>query len=140
MAVPAAHADSTPMVTVSTAAREGGEVTIGGSGFATSGPGIYVAIAPSTVPGFYGHSDSFVGADPNKDFMEAGSTWWVYPAAMASMASSMPSTAPMGEDGSFRVQLSVPAYDGDTEYVVLTTKGHGQGRSDTSQDTRTPVC
>ncbi len=67
-----------PTVTVIPVGREGGDITISGKGFSTTGFGVYVAVAPASVTEFYGNSDKFYGYDPSKDTTESPSTIWVY--------------------------------------------------------------
>lgn len=131
-------AAATPVVTVTKAPRAGGEVTITGSKFSTTGPGVYVAVAPSTVPEFYGHSDQFVGAKPGGDMTQSGAIWVASP-AMAALADKAPGVAKMSNDGSFTIKMRVPAFEEGKTYVVLTTLAHGQGKTNKSQDTRTTI-
>ena len=139
LVAPAAWATDGPTVTVSQASRDGGKVTITGKGFATKGTGVYVAVAPASVKQFYGNSDKFVGYDPNKPMTESTSTIWVYPPAMKDVGSKFTQGAPMAADGSFTIKMYVPAFEKDKGYVVLTSKAHGVGMRDKSDDTRTPV-
>ena len=139
LVAPAAWATDGPTVTVSQASRDGGKVTITGKGFATEGTGVYVAVAPSSVKQFYGNSDKFVGYDPNKPMTESASTIWVYPPAMKAVGSKFTQGAPMAADGSFTIKMYVPAFEKGKGYVVLTSKAHGVGMRDKSDDTRTPV-
>lgn len=67
-----------PTVTVIPVGREGGDITISGKGFSTTGFGVYVAVALASVTEFYGNSDKFYGYDPSKDTTESPSTIWVY--------------------------------------------------------------
>ncbi|OKL46752.1 hypothetical protein BSR28_04710 [Boudabousia liubingyangii] len=137
--VASASAATTPTITVTPAPREGGNVTIKGSGFSDSGTGIYVAIANDKIPEFYGHSNEFVGADGEEDFTQSRSTIWVYPSKMAAVGQSFAQGVAMGKDGSFEVKMFVPKYKEGVNYNVLTTKAHGQGKSDRSADTRTRI-
>ncbi|MDO4411662.1 HtaA domain-containing protein [Cutibacterium sp.] len=139
LVAPAAWAADSPTVTVSQASRDGGNITITGKGFATKGAGVYVAVAPSSVKQFYGNSDKFVGYDPNKPMTESPSTIWVYTPEMKAAGSSFAQAAPMAADGSFTIKMYVPAFEEGKDYVVLTTKAHGAGVADKSNDTRTPV-
>lgn len=126
---PQAQAQSSPSVTVAQAPIAGGDVTITGQGFDTTGPGVYVAVAPSTVTDFYGNSDSFVG----------GESHWIYTPSMAEMAGDLAGAIPMEPNGTFDISMPVPAAEDGKDYVVLTTKAHGIGKTDKSQDLRIPV-
>ncbi|UPO76993.1 HtaA domain-containing protein [Arthrobacter sp. Helios] len=107
-----------PSTTV-TPGYAGGTVTVSGTGFAAASPGIYVAVAPAGASGFYASGAA------------QSSTVWVAPGNEATAA-----TAPMGADGSFSVNVPLPA-GGDL--AVYTSKAHGQGFADKSQDTITSV-
>lgn len=127
--------DDTPTITLSTVPVEGGTVTISGTGFAPTGNGIYVAIAPDSVTEFYGNSDKFYGA--GGDSTTNGSTWWISRPDDPACA-SFDFCVPMSEDGTFTVEMNAPAQS-EGAFNVLTTKAHGTGKTDKSQDTRTPL-
>ncbi|WP_157416383.1 HtaA domain-containing protein [Agromyces allii] len=118
-----AFADGAPTVTVTEAPREGGTVTVAGSGFKADGTGIYVGIGSAASAGFYTAS-----------ITEAGTVW------VATGLASTATRAPMNADGSFSLELAVPAA-GDTELAVFTSRAHGGGMmGDLTQDTKTPVA
>jgi len=98
----------------------GDTVTVHGSGFSTSGPGVYVGIA---------QTDQFSTTDQSS--FGSGTVW----------VSS--SKGNLRQDGSFDVQLPVKAKFGDADCTahtcaVYTFAAHGS--SDRSQDTATPVA
>ena len=78
-----------PTVTVIPVGREGGDITISGKGFSTTGFGVYVAVAPASVTEFYGNSDKFYGYDPSKDTTESPSTIWVYTTSQKDIGSRL---------------------------------------------------
>ncbi len=121
-----ANAAPAPSVTVSTAPTGGGAVTVNGSGFTAAYPGVYVGIGAAGAPGFYraGTSD----------------TVWVAPGNEDGTAADGGRTAPLNADGTFTVTLTAPAPTADVPALaVYTSKAHGMGNSDRSQDTITPV-
>ena len=128
-----------PTVTVIPVGREGGDITISGKGFSTTGFGVYVAVAPASVPEFYGNSDKFYGYDPSKDTTESPSTIWVYTPSQKAIGSRFAQGRPMNNDGSFTITMKAPPFEQGKDFVVLTTKAHGVGKTDHSDDTRTPV-
>ena len=94
-----------PTVTVIPVGREGGDITISGKGFSTTGFGVYVAVAPASVPEFYGNSDKFYGYDPSKDTTESPSTIWVYTPSQKAIGSRFAQGRPMNNDGSFTITM-----------------------------------
>ncbi|HBR88201.1 MAG TPA: hypothetical protein DEA59_02925, partial [Microbacterium sp.] len=78
-------------VTVPQAPREGGTVTVSGSGFDPSGFGIYLGLR-------------VVGA------AEDTYTVWIDDTNTVGEIPGVGATAPMNADGSFAVEVSVPAY------------------------------
>jgi hypothetical protein len=99
----------------------GGTVTISGSGYDIASPGIYVGVAPRGFAGFYAASAELL---PGTVHVKVGNVDGETAAGR---------TAPMNADGTFSITFAVPADDG-TEYAIYTSKAHGQGVSDTSQD------
>jgi hypothetical protein len=128
-----------PTVTVIPVGREGGDITISGKGFSTTGFGVYVAVALASVTEFYGNSDKFYGYDPSKDTTESPSTIWVYTPSQKAIGSRFAQGRPMNNDGSFTITMKAPPFEQGKDFVVLTTKAHGVGKTDHSDDTRTPV-
>lgn len=116
-----------PAVTAPAAPRAGGTITVTGSGFAGVSPGVYLGIGPAGLPGFYAGSAQITD------------TVWVAPGNVDG-GSAGGRTAPMGEDGTFSVQLTVPAYTDGAQYALYTSKAHGQGFQDPSQNTVTPLA
>ncbi|MFF2372478.1 HtaA domain-containing protein [Agromyces sp. NPDC058110] len=117
-----AFADGAPTVTVTEAPREGGPVTISGTGFKADGTGVYVGIGPAEAAGFY-----------TAGIVESGTVW------VATGLGSTATRAPMAADGSFSLELAAPAV-GDADLAVFTSRAHGGGMmGDVSQDTKTPV-
>jgi len=107
----------------------GGTITVTGSGFAADGVGIYLGLGPAGLPGFYLGANSLVPTE----------TIWIA-AGLSEVASGTARQAPMGADGSFSVSISVPASSSGTPaYALYTSKAHGQGFSDTSQNTTTAL-
>lgn len=110
--VPAATAAEGPSVSVSVAPRTGGEVTVTGAGFDPAGVGIYLGLAESSFSNFY-------EASPED-------TSWISATSHS-----------LNADGTFSVQMTVPAYEEGIEYAFFTSKAHGQGVGDPSQNTKT---
>ncbi|MCC2032931.1 HtaA domain-containing protein [Microbacterium allomyrinae] len=123
---PSAHAAG-PAVSVTDAARAGGVVTVTGSGFAGVSPGVYLAVGPVGLPGFYAGSS------------QLGDTVWIAPGNVDG-GSGAGRTAPMSAEGTFSVQMSVPAYTDGAQHAIYTSKAHGQGFADTSQNTTTEIA
>ncbi|MFF2487205.1 HtaA domain-containing protein [Microbacterium sp. NPDC058062] len=121
-AVPAFAAG--PSVSATQAPRAGGAITVTGSGFSGVAPGVYVGVGPAGLSGFYG------GA--------MGDVVWVSPGnADGSIGSGR--TAPMTPEGTFSVQVSVPAHTDGAQYTVYTSKAHGGGMTDPSQNATTAI-
>ena len=99
----------------------GGTITISGSGYDPTSPGIYVGLAPRGFAGFYAASGALL---PGTVHVKVGNVEGETAAGR---------TAPMNADGSFSISFALPAADG-TEYAIYTSKAHGQGVSNTSQD------
>ncbi|MGI9823504.1 HtaA domain-containing protein [Agromyces sp. Marseille-Q5079] len=118
-----AFADGTPTVTVTEAPREGGSVTIAGTGFRADATGVYVGIGSAGATGFYAAG---IG--------ESGTVW------VATGLEPTATRAPMSADGSFSLELAAPAV-GDAELAVFTSRAHGGGlMGDLSQDTKTTLA
>ncbi|MGW9551380.1 HtaA domain-containing protein [Citricoccus zhacaiensis] len=113
---PITYAEPTPAIPPTLTATEvpatGGEITVTGANFYTAGPGVYLGVAPTSAGGFYAASNT--GAISQAD------TVYVPAARIAA-------------DGSFTATLTAPAGDG-TSYSVFSSKAHGQGVGDPSQD------
>ncbi|MDR6866633.1 hypothetical protein J2Y69_001226 [Microbacterium resistens] len=125
-AAPATAADS-PAVTIAEAPRAGGTVTVTGSGFAGTSPGVYLGLGPAGLPGFY------QGASGLQQVV------WIAPGNQEGQSEAGP-TAPMNPDGTFTVTLDIPAYADGVEWALYTSKAHGQGFADPSQNTITAVA
>lgn len=128
-AAPLAAVAAAPVITATQAPASGGTVTVTGSGFAGVSPGIYLGLGPVGLAGFYAGSSSLVSSE----------TVWI---AVGNPAgeSGAGKSAPMQSDGSFSVTVTVPAPSTTTPvYALYTSKAHGQGFSDPSQNTITPV-
>lgn len=123
---PSASAAGTPSVTVTEIPAAGGTVTVTGSGFSTT-PGIYLALGEQGLPGLY------EGFGTGKITM--ANTVFVAPGQVDGNT-DRGRTAPMNADGSFSVKIQVPA-KASTAWAVYTSKAHGQGASDKSQNTVT---
>ncbi|KRA25080.1 hypothetical protein ASD65_12095 [Microbacterium sp. Root61] len=124
---PAAQAADGPSVSAGAVPRAGGTVTVTGSGFSGVSPGVYLAVGPAGLPGFYAGSS------------QLGDTVWIAP-GNESGGEGAARTAPMGADGTFSVQMSVPAFADGRQYSIYTSKAHGQGFSDPSQNTTTALA
>lgn len=123
-----AHAAG-PAVSAQQVPAAGGTITLSGSGFTPSTQGIYLGIGPAGLPGFYLGASSLISSE----------TVWIAP---GNVDGTSPSgrTAPMNADGTFSVTVTVPAASASIPaYAVYTSKGHGQGMSDTSQNSTTPL-
>ncbi|KJL45427.1 HtaA domain-containing protein [Microbacterium trichothecenolyticum] len=122
-AVPAFAAG--PSVSATQAPRAGGTITVTGSGFSGVAPGVYVGVGAAGLSGFYGGTMSDVV--------------WVSP-GNAEGSTGAGRTAPMTESGTFSVQLSVPAHAEGAQYTVYTSKAHGGGFTDPSQNASTAIA
>lgn len=119
--------EATPSITVSEAPYQGGSVTVTGKNFSIDSPGIYVAWTVNPAQGATLYSlgrealSGAVAVYPPTDSAEAGKNYF-------------------NQDGSFSVELSgLPAYAEGQTVVVMTSKAHGQGLTDTSQNTQAVV-
>lgn len=123
-----AAAQAAPTVTVTTAPYGGGQVTVAGSGFAAGHPGVYVGLAAAGGEGFYAVSRSLV------DMVWVSTT-------NADGGPADARTGKMNPDGSFSVTFAVPgASPSIPQYAVYTSKAHGQGVADPSQNSTTAVA
>jgi hypothetical protein len=117
----AAHAAGPEMV-ASEAPREGGTVTVTGSGFdGSNSVGVYVGIGPAGLPGFYQGSAQLLD------------TVWVAPGNVEGETGAG-KTAPLNGDGTFSITFEVPAFAEGANYALYASKAHGQGFSDPSQN------
>ncbi|WP_052663692.1 HtaA domain-containing protein [Psychromicrobium lacuslunae] len=123
---PSASAAGNPTVTVTDIPAAGGQVTVTGSGFSTT-PGIYLALGEQGLPGLY------EGFGTGKITM--ANTVFIAPGQVDGNT-DRGRTAPMNADGSFSVKIQVPA-KASTAWAVYTSKAHGQGATDKSQNTVT---
>lgn len=133
--VATAHADTgsaaetKPTITVTPAPAEGGEVTVTGKNFyrgddkGAATAGIYLGYGPSDAAGFY------QGGSQNPVWIAAGKK---------DEDTARGRTAPLNADGSFSVKVDVPAQS-DQNLSFFTSKGHGMGMRDTSQDAKAPI-
>ena len=121
--LPAPALAAGPTVTATPVYAAGGTITVTGSGFAAASPGIYIGLGKAGASGFYssGATDTVWAAPGNVDGGSAAGR-----------------TAPLTEQGTFSVTLTVPA-GAETGFSVYTSKAHGQGFADTSQNTITAV-
>ncbi|MFF1571450.1 HtaA domain-containing protein [Leifsonia sp. NPDC058292] len=118
-----------PAVTAPAVPAAGGTITVTGSGFAADGVGIYLGLGPAGLPGFYLGSGSLAPSE----------TVWIA-TGLTEVASGSARQTPMNPDGSFSVSITVPAASASTPaYALYTSKAHGQGFSDTSQNTTTAL-
>ena len=133
--VATAHADTgsaaetKPTITVTPAPAEGGEVTVTGKNFyrgddkGAATAGIYLGYGPSDAAGFY------QGGSQNPVWIAAGKK---------DEDTARGRTAPLNADGSFSVKVDVPAQS-QQNLSFFTSKGHGMGMRDTSQDAKAPI-
>lgn len=129
-ASPAVAATTGPAVSAPEVPAAGGTITVTGSGFATDAPGIYLGVGPAGLPGFYQGSSSMLPSE----------TVWVA-LGNPEVGSGTTRTSPMNADGSFAVSVTIPAAStGTPAYAVYTSKAHGQGFADPSQNTVTPLA
>jgi len=127
-ALPAHAADpAAPTVSATPAPRAGGAITVTGSGFSGTSPGVYLGVGPVGLAGFY------AGSSQISDVV------WIAP-GNADGSSGAGRTAPMTAEGAFTVQVTVPAHADGTGYAIYTSKAHGQGFSDPSQNTTTAIA
>ncbi|WP_394939130.1 HtaA domain-containing protein [Psychromicrobium sp. YIM B11713] len=117
---------ATPSVSASEIPLAGGTVTVTGSGFSTS-PGIYLALGEQGLAGLYEGFGIGKITMANTVFLAPG---------LSDGSTAQGRTAPMNADGSFSVKIQVPA-KAATAWAVYTSKAHGQGMSDKSQNTVT---
>ncbi|WP_194410196.1 HtaA domain-containing protein [Microbacterium cremeum] len=115
-----------PALSAPHAPRAGGAVTVTGSGFSGTSPGIYLGVGPAGLAGFY------QGSSQITDVV------WIAPGNIDE-PSDQGRTAPMTADGAFTVQVSVPAHSDGAQYAIYTSKAHGQGFADPSQNTVTAL-
>lgn len=119
----AAVASETPLLTVTEAPRAGGIIVVSGSGFdGTNDSGIYLGVGPAGLPGFYAGAAQLSEVVAISPDAEDG-------------ASASGRTAKLNGDGTFTVELEVAAYEEGNELALYTSKGHGLGFGDKSQDT-----
>lgn len=123
----ATAASNGPKLSATLAPREGGTITVNGTGFSPAFPGVYVAIVPASATGFYQH---FGG-----ERRDAEGVYWVSPNA----GRPMPPIMPLQQDGTFEVTFEVPAFEEGSGYAIVTSKAHGHGKTDPSQDARVEV-
>ncbi len=120
-----AMAAPVPTISVTQVPDGGGSVTIKGSGF-NGDPGIYLGVGPQGLPGFYAGAGSLV--DGLTHFIGKG---------LEAGNSDMGQTAPM-RDGSFSITVALPEQP-ESGLAIYTSKAHGQGFSDPSQNTVTKI-
>lgn len=86
--------------------REGGTITVTGTGYSATSPGLYLGLRASGAS-----SDTF--------------TVWIDTANTVGTLPGLGATAPMNADGSFSVDIPVPAYAEGTSYTLFSRKAHG---------------
>src|SRR5690606_28818823 len=87
----------------------------------------YIGLGPAGLPGFYQGASSILD------------TVWVAPGNTDGV-SETGRTGAMNSDGSFSVTFDVPAFAEGTSYALYTSKAHGQGFGDPSQNSITEVA
>lgn len=94
-----AFAEAAPTVVPAEAPRAGGEITVTGSGFAAGYPGIYLAIGPAGLPGFYAGASSLIDT--------------IHISTLNAGEDNTPGArkAKMNADGSFSVTFTVPVFE-----------------------------
>ncbi len=124
-----AQAAPAPTVSITAAPAGGGAVTVTGTGFATSEPGIYLGLGPAGLSGFYAGAASLIPTE----------IVWIA-VGNPTVSTGTARTEPLSKTGTFSVNITVPApTDKTPAYAIYTSKAHGVGTSDTSQNTTTPV-
>ncbi|WP_349865180.1 HtaA domain-containing protein [Leifsonia sp. WHRI 6310E] len=119
-----------PTVNVPQVPAGGGTITVTGSGFATSAPGIYLGLGPAGLGGFYAAPDKLIATE----------VVWIA-AGNPLVTTGTARTAPLNADGTFSVDITVPAASATTPaYALYTSKAHGQGFADPSQNTVTNLA
>lgn len=118
---PAAQAVVAATLQVTEAPREGGTVTVTGSGFSATAPGVYIGFGASGLSDFYAASGSL------------SQVVWVGPGNVDGGTPEQ-RTAPLNADGTFAVTFEVPAFADGTSYAVYTSRAHGIGLGDKSQN------
>ncbi|KQR92191.1 MAG: HtaA domain-containing protein [Microbacterium ginsengisoli] len=101
----AVAADS-PTLSAGLVPSAGGAVTVTGSGFSSASPGLYLGVRAEGAS-----SDTF--------------TVWLDVANTDGDLPGLGRTAPMNADGSFQVDVTVPAATDGTSYVLFARKAHG---------------
>ena len=113
----AANAAEAAAVTLPEVPREGATVAISGSGFDASGFGIYLSVRSNA-----DSSDSF--------------TVWIDDTNEVGELPGLGGTAPMTPEGSFTVDVPIPAYS-EAGYTIVTRGAHGIPNP--ANNTSTPV-
>ncbi len=122
-------ATATPTIEVTAAPHNGGVVTVSGTGFLASAPGVYLGVGPAGLAGFYQGSSSMIASE----------TVWIS-VDNVDGASETGKTAQMSADGSFEFTVTVPRpTETSPAFALYTSKAHGQGFGDPSQNTITPI-
>ncbi|MEV5070470.1 HtaA domain-containing protein [Microbacterium sp. LMI12-1-1.1] len=98
--------------------RDGGTITVTGTGYSTTSPGLYLGLRATGAS-----SDTF--------------TVWFDTANTVGALPGLGATAPMNGDGSFSVDIPVPAYTEGTSYTLFSRKAHGV--PDPSQNLTQPL-
>ena len=124
---PLAAALATPSVVSTEAPRAGGTITVTGSGFDPAEPGVYVGVGPASLENFYAGVDSLLD------------TVWVGPGNVVDDSGTQ-RTAALNADGSFSIKLTIPAFASEKNYSIYTSKAHGIGKKDKSQNTVTAIA
>ncbi|MGP5164712.1 HtaA domain-containing protein [Arthrobacter rhombi] len=115
-----------PRITTTKAPNGGGLVTVRGTGFDPSQPGIYLGVGKRGATGFYA-----------ADLLDA-ETLWISTTNKDGLTDAG-RTAKMANDGSFTATVLLPK-QGSTKFAVYTSKAHGQGMADTSQDIKANIA
>ncbi len=119
-----------PAVSAPTVPSGGGTITVTGSGFSAASPGIYLGVGPAGLAGFYAGSGSLLDGD----------TIWIGP-GNPEVPTGAQRLSPLAADGTFSVTLTIPAAtEAVPAYAIYTSKAHGQGMADRSQDTITTLA
>ncbi len=116
-----------PSITATQIPTAGGKVTLTGTGFSATSPGIYLGVGPVGLSGIYGSTDKLIDSE----------TIWI-DIDNTDSTTALGRTAPMTAKGTFSVTVTLPAKSGIT-YAVYTSKAHGLGTTNTSQNTVTQL-
>lgn len=115
-----------PSLEVSKAQRAGGKVHVIGKNYLAKYPGIYICVLP----------DTFDNLHSNADNCYEEKVIWITPNEETNIDANI---VHLNEDGSFELDLKVPAFTAGKGWIVSTARAHGLAREDKSQSINVPV-